>query len=182
MTTWMLVIFAVGFIAGIVVALLWKFLQLRKTAEIVEEVYRRNESQLRDSFGQMSLDALAKSIEIAQKNVQALGAKELDSKKGLIDQQLQNMTGELKKMSDLVKEIEKDREKKFGEITTQLKTTGEQTAQLVQSTSTLREALASTKVRGQWGERMAEDVLRLAGFIENVNYEKQKAIEGIGTR
>ncbi|OGG06376.1 MAG: hypothetical protein A3F83_11895 [Candidatus Glassbacteria bacterium RIFCSPLOWO2_12_FULL_58_11] len=182
MNVLMIVIFAVGFIAGIVVALLWKFLQLRKTAEIVEEVYRRNESQLRDSFGQMSLDALAKSIEIAQKNVQALGAKELDSKKGLIDQQLQNMTGELKKMSDLVKEIEKDREKKFGEITTQLKTTGEQTAQLVQSTSTLREALASTKVRGQWGERMAEDVLRLAGFIENVNYEKQKAIEGVGTR
>jgi DNA recombination protein RmuC len=29
---------------------------------------------------------------------------------------------------------------------------------------------------------MAEDVLRLAGFIENVNYLKQKAIEGIGSR
>jgi len=182
MTILTFAIFALGFIAGIAVALLFKFFKVKKTEDIVEEVYRRNEAQLKDSFGQMSLDALAKSIEIAQKNVEALGAKELDSKKGLIDQQLQNMTGELKKMSDLVKEIEKDREKKFGEITTQLKTTGEQTAQLVQSTSTLREALASTKVRGQWGERMAEDVLRLAGFIENVNYEKQKAIDGIGTR
>lgn len=29
---------------------------------------------------------------------------------------------------------------------------------------------------------MAEDVLRLAGFIENVNYLKQKAIEGAGSR
>ena len=182
MTLWTVSIFALGFMAGIVVALLFKFFQLKKTVQIVDEVYRRNESQLKDSFGQMSLEALAKSVEIAQKNVEALGARELDSKKGLIDQQLQNMTAELKKVSDLVKEFEKDRQQKFGEITTQLKTTSEQTAALIQSTSTLREALASTKVRGQWGERMAEDVLRLAGFIENVNYEKQKTIEGIGTR
>src|SRR5205823_11853370 len=33
-----------------------------------------------------------------------------------------------------------------------------------------------------WGERMADDVLRLAGLVENVNYVRQKAIEGIGSR
>jgi len=37
-------------------------------------------------------------------------------------------------------------------------------------------------MRGQWGERMAEDVLRLAGFIEGINYVKQKTVEGVGTR
>ncbi|MBW7996599.1 MAG: DNA recombination protein RmuC [Candidatus Glassbacteria bacterium] len=180
MISWtVLGVFAAGFLAGFIVAF---FFRKKKTAEIVDEVFRRFETQVRDSFGKMSLDALSKSIEVAQKNVEGLGVKELDSKKGLIDQQLQNMTAELKKVSDLVREIEKDREKKFGEITNQLKTTGEQTTALIQSTSTLREALASTKVRGQWGERMAEDVLRLTGFIENVNYEKQKTIEGIGTR
>jgi len=42
--------------------------------------------------------------------------------------------------------------------------------------------LANTKVRGQWGERMAEDVLKLAGFIENINYLKEKTIEGAGSR
>jgi len=71
---------------------------------------------------------------------------------------------------------------KFGELASQLKTAGEQTTALLQTTNTLREALASTKVRGQWGERMAEDVLQLAGFIENVNYFKQKTIAGDGTR
>ena len=34
----------------------------------------------------------------------------------------------------------------------------------LQTTQSLREALSSTKARGQWGERMAEDVLRLAGL------------------
>jgi DNA recombination protein RmuC len=42
----------------------------------------------------------------------------------------------------------------------------------------LREALANPQARGQWGERMAEDVLRLAGFTEHVNYRKQVHIEG----
>jgi DNA recombination protein RmuC len=175
-------IFAAGFACGIFANFIFKFFKAKKTAEIVDEVYRRNESQLKDSFSQMSHEALSRSIEVAQKNVTGLGAKELDSKKGLIDQQLQNMTGELRRVSDLVKEIEKDREQKFGQITAQLKATGEQTSALIQSTSTLKEALASTKVRGQWGERMAEDVLQMAGFIEHVNYEKQKTIEGIGTR
>jgi DNA recombination protein RmuC len=54
----------------------------------------------------------------------------------------------------------------------------ETTAALASTTQSLREALASPKTRGQWGERMAEDVLRLAGFIEHVNYEKQTAVEG----
>ena len=37
------------------------------------------------------------------------------------------------------------------------------------------------QARGQWGERMAEDVLRAAGMREGINYRKQRAIEG-GTR
>lgn len=111
-----------------------------------------------------------------------LSIKELDNKKGLIDQQLERMGSELEGVSELVKKLEKDREQKFGELTSQLKTAGEQTQALAQTTDSLRQALASTKARGQWGERMAEDVLRLAGFVENINYQKQKAIEGPGSR
>jgi DNA recombination protein RmuC len=81
-----------------------------------------------------------------------------------------------------MKELEKDRVKKFGELASQLNTASQQTAALMQTSNLLREALAGTKTRGQWGERMAEDVLRLAGFIENVNYLKQKAIDGTGSR
>ena len=54
-------------------------------------------------------------------------------------------------------------------------------AELASTAQGLREALASSKTRGQWGERMAEDVLRLAGFVEGVQYRKQKAVAQ-GTR
>jgi len=109
-------------------------------------------------------------------------ANELENKKALIDQQLQQMTVKLENVSMLMKDLEKDRSEKFGQLAGQLQTASQQTQALMQTTNSLREALSSTKARGRWGERMAEDVLRLAGFIENVNYLKQKTIEGVGSR
>ena len=116
------------------------------------------------------------------KRLSDAGSHDLLGKKDLIDQQLQNMKGELEKVTNLVRTLEKDREAKFGELTTQLKTIGEQTVALTSSTSTLREVLASSRSRGQWGERMAEDILRLVGFIEGVNYRKQTSVDGGGSR
>ena len=102
---------------------------------------------------------------------------DLRGKKDLIDQQLQSMKMELGKVTNFVQTLEKDREAKFGQLTAELKAIGEQTVALTSSTSTLREALASSRSRGQWGERMAEDILRLMGLIEGVNYEKQVAVK-----
>jgi len=189
-----------GFMLGFAVAFVLRLIQARTARELADELFRESEEQrkanmdavienVKASFGGLSLDALSKStdefLKLAKARLESereVSAKELDAKKGLIDQQLQRMTSELENVSKLMKELEKDRVEKFGELATQLRTASEQTAALTQTTSTLREALASTRARGQWGERMAEDVLRLAGFIEDVNYLKQKAIDEAGAR
>ena len=44
------------------------------------------------------------------------------------------------------------------------------------SSSALRDILTNTQTRGQWGERMAEDVFRIIGFVEHVNYVKQTTV------
>lgn len=99
-----------------------------------------------------------------------------------VDEGLDRLKAELDKVTSLVRELEKDRENKFGQLTERLKAVGEQTLALNTTTGALREALASSRVRGQWGERMAEDVLRMVGFVEGVNYVKQKAVDGGGAR
>src|SRR5207245_3322935 len=136
--------------------------------------------------GKADIDAVIDNVlKLAKDKLESerqINVHELDAKKVLIDQQLQSMTGELEKVSKLMRDLERDRVEKLGQLANQLQATNAQTAALMQTTSTLREALSSTKARGRWGERMAEDVLRLAGFIENVNYLKQKTIEGVGTR
>ncbi len=190
---WIVVSLAAGFIFGAVVVYFFLAGREKTTREIAGELLGESEARRRSdldaimanikaSFGDMSLEALSKSssqlMELAKAELGAvtrLGSSELSEKKGLIDQQLSNMAGQLESVSAMVKALEKDREQKFGELANNLRTTWEQTQALARSTSALREALASTRARGQWGERMAEDVLRMAGFIENVNYMKQKS-------
>ena len=88
------------------------------------------------------------------------------------------MAGRLDEVGDLVRVFEADRDRKFGQLSQQLSQQSEGLTDLLHTTQSLREVLASPKTRGRWGERMAEDVLRLADFIENVNYRKQRAAVG----
>jgi DNA recombination protein RmuC len=165
------------------------FLLFRQSAAQRQAQLDAVETSLKASFGSLSLEALSRStdefLKLAKTKLDSertVTVSALDEKKGLIDQQLGRMSTELEKVSRLVTDLEKDRAEKYGQLSSHLKTTSEQTAALVQSTNTLREALASTKIRGQWGERMAEDVLRLAGFLEKINYLKQATIQTSGSR
>jgi len=144
---------------------------------LVEEQRRLAEEQ-RDAAVAAAMQQFAVHNQAVLASERVRGSEELEGKKGLIDQQLANMTGELGKVNELVRALEADRQRQYGQLTAQLSANNEGLASLLQTTQSLREALSSTKARGQWGERMAEDVLRLAGFIENVNYRKQRSPEG----
>jgi DNA recombination protein RmuC len=90
---------------------------------------------------------------------------------------------ELDRLGQLVAQVGESSAKRFGRVDEALRLHADVTGKLAASTSTLREALASPQARGRWGERMAEDVLRLAGFVENVNYRKQVSVAGVdGTK
>jgi DNA recombination protein RmuC len=121
--------------------------------------------------------ALVSHLATTNKALMDRGAAELDGKSALINRQLEAMTGELTKVSGLVQDLERDRANQLGELAGQLQEAGRQTQVLAATTYSLREALSSTTARGQWGERMAEDVLRLAGLIEDVNYRKRRALD-----
>jgi DNA recombination protein RmuC len=145
---------------------------------LVDEQGRLAEEH-RDAAVAAAMQQFAVHNEAVLAGERARGSEELDGKKTLIDQQLSVMTGELGKVSELVREFEHQRQQQYGQLSQQLTANHEGLNSLLQTTQSLREALSSTKARGQWGERMAEDVLRLAGFIENVNYRKQRSPDGI---
>jgi DNA recombination protein RmuC len=193
-------IFILGVVFGAVMVIIINWFRRREAKAIAQELITQTEFQkvqdlegvinrIKESFGALSMDALSRNtgefLKLAKETFSKqteLGEKELESKKKLIDQTLELMKGDLQKVEEMVTNFEKDREQKFGELANQLKSSAEQTAKLQQTTDQLRTALASTKARGQWGERMAEDVLRIAGFVEGINYKKQKALETVGTR
>ncbi|MFA5032139.1 MAG: DNA recombination protein RmuC [bacterium] len=192
--------FIIGLITGVVIVFIINWFYKKDAKKVANELLSSTETQnkqdletiisrIKDSFGELSFQALSKSTseflklanETLSKQTQT-GEKALEGKKELIDQNLKNMKDTLQKVQEMITNFEKDRENKFGELSTQLKLTAEQTGKLQETTHQLRSALASTKSRGQWGERMAEDVLRLFGFIEGINYLKQKALETVSKR
>ncbi len=146
----------------------------RRNARTLSEELRRVTARQSES----AVSALATMHRQGVESQLTLGAQQLEGKKELIDQELVEVRDEFQKLQRLVRELEQDRNEKFGMISNQLREASQQTRTLTETTQSLREALSSTKTRGQWGERMAEDVLRLAGLLENVNYRKQRAAEG----
>jgi DNA recombination protein RmuC len=87
---------------------------------------------------------------------------------------------ELRRLHEAVQRLGQYTAQQFGEVDRSLRTQAEVTQALYGTTNSLREALAHTNARGQWGERMADDVLRLAGLLPNVNYQKHTAVAGDG--
>jgi len=104
----------------------------------------------------------------------AAGQQDLAAKKESIAVGLGEVRQELARVTELVGRLGE----KHASVESQLRTHAELTQHLAATTQGLREALANPKARGQWGERMADDILRHAGFVEHVNYEKQTAVEG----
>lgn len=58
-------------------------------------------------------------------------------------------------------------------IREQLANTARITEGLQVSTEGLKNLLANNRLRGEWGEQVAEDLLMAAGFVEKINYVKQ---------
>jgi DNA recombination protein RmuC len=146
-------------------------------AEVEQRAEQRAE---RDEAVRAAIDHLLRMNEQMLAAERRLGAQELDGKKSLIDQELVGVRGELQKLTSLVHDIERERREHVGQLTSQLAEAGRNTQALAETTQSLREALSSTTTRGQWGERMADDVLRLAGFVDGVNYRRRQAIAGSG--
>ena len=166
---------AMGLAVGLIFTLLSRANMKRSFAGISAE--------MKSSFDSLSAEALKKSKEEIEKSHAHLldrlndksdfqtrqHSQELNSKKELIDQQLEQMASKLNRVESYIQEFEVARETRFGALDKQLQN-------LTRTTTSLQQALANNRVRGQWGERIAEDILQLMGFVKDIHYKKQSTI------
>jgi DNA recombination protein RmuC len=101
------------------------------------------------------------------------GARELQARHDSFEQRV----GEL---HELVAGLRRERAEQHGAVEVRLAEVAATSARLADTTQNLRQALASPQARGQWGERMADDVLRAAGLVEGISYSKH-AVTAAGT-
>lgn len=131
---------------------------LRK--QITQEMRLAQEQVLQTARQQMEL-------------AQGQAASQLELRKQAIEHTVAGLKEELGKYQQMLRESEGDRARKFGSLENELKNASSATLKLQETTGRLNNILGNVKLRGQWGERMAEDIIRYAGLIENVNYLKQ---------
>ena len=150
--------------------------RLEESKDRLEEEKKRlleMKEQLQHSFKSLSQDVLRDSqkefLRMADekfKDQSKQNQSHLGEKEQLIQKSLENMDGRLK---DIVQ--------RSTELKTELETSKDETQKLRTTTETLQTLLASSQKRGQWGERLVEDILQYVGLQENINYTKQSTMD-----
>jgi len=187
---WVLIGIVIGAVIGVIVLTLRRSAEkdlAQRLLETTQEEKARELSaiieQLKIGFAALSREALSANtddfLKLARSRLEQQAAQAdqtIEAKKKLIDVRLEEMGTKLANLNNLIQQIEKQRAEAYGTLKGQLEKATQATNRLHETTGQLREALANPQRRGQWGERMAEDVLRLVGFVEGVNYCKQKTV------
>ena len=156
-----IILFVAGFAVGGFVV--WQM----KQRELEDR--RRSEEELEAAFGNLSRQALTENqtqfLELARGEFQKLekhSGEQLNQKKELIDTSLQNITTSILQLNQGTARL-------HGQVESSTK----RIENLTETTNQLRQILSSSQARGQWGERMVEDILNLLGMLEGKNYDKQ---------
>jgi DNA recombination protein RmuC len=120
----------------------------------------------------------AKLLQQQSKGILDLAESKLTGKKEVIDESLKAMNANLARVETLMKSVGEGN----ASVQTRLKDAAGVIKDLNDTAGGLKNALTGNSIRGQWGERMAEDVLRLAGMVEGINYTKQSKLQDSGSR
>ena len=156
-----ILLFLAGFIIGS--AIVWFIRQKELDSTQIRE------DGLKEIFGNISREALDQNIETFLKLAESKFGEllkssdvQLDEKKKLIDLSIKEMKNQLGGLG-----------KQTSELKGQMEASQKGITELSDTTAQLRQILSSSQARGQWGERMVEDILDFIGLVEGVNYDKQ---------
>lgn len=151
---------------------------------------RQRQPQLGQAFEQQAQKTLALMMqEIVKTTREQLGAEKRDISETIAkDLKLQTDTfkeltsslkHEIEQRQREIRQLEEDRNQKYGQIAQALTDYKHLTEELRGSTEQLKRVLSSNQLRGSWGELQAEKILQAAGMVEGYHYAKQQPIAGL---
>lgn len=160
-------------VIGVLLYLVYqKLSQLSSSDQLDEEKTKNIVNQV---FGEVANKVVAQTKQVLSSDKEAI-FKDNENKRQVLEKLVGDLKKEIDERQDEIRGLEKDRNKKFGEITTAISEHRKLTEELKTSTETLARVLSNNQTRGQWGERIIEDILQNAGLIENVHYARQQAL------
>lgn len=172
MNAWMIVSLLLGVGAGVAIALLWAR-QRRPEPDPAE--------RLREAFRALAAESLKDNNEqflrLAEENLrrfQQQAKGELEQKEKSIENLVKPINEALKKTTEQIEALERDRRQTHGAISQHLQSMAENQKALQDETRNLVNALRKPEVRGRYGEMTLRRIAELAGMVEHCDFTEQE--------
>ena len=145
----------------------------------------RTQAQLKDSFGALSADALARNneqfLQLARtelERVRQSAQAELVEKETAIQGLVAPIREGLERYDRRLHDIELARLESFAALSERMEFMATASDLLRGETANLARALRSSNVRGAWGELQLKRVVELAGMVEHCDFTTQHTVDG----
>lgn len=167
-------------VVGLILAVLYLWQKTQKP-DIKNEV--------EDKIAKVASEALKSNSEqfiILAKEILGSEKKEiktdLEGKKSLINELIKEIREDIRKNELRVRQSDDDRIKSYSSLKQELESYQRVTGELKLSTDKLRSLLSNNQLRGAFGEQVAENLLKMSGFVIGQDYFKNTSQSEEGTR
>lgn len=134
-------------------------------------------------------DVINKAVkQLVQMNDEKLQAKEenikinLENKTAAFEKIAKEIKDLIEKTENKIEKTDKDRISSFSKLKEAIENQAKVTEQLSVTTESLKRVLSNNQMRGQFGEQVAENLLKMSGFVKGVDYDFNKEQKSSGTR
>lgn len=165
-----------GLIVGVIVVLVIKGKDSKK--EDLESSIKQLLPDLMKSVNEQVIQLADQKLGAEKKEIRA----DMEGKRQEIERLIKMIQDDLKDSKNRLNESEKERVDMFSSLKTSLDDYKKITDQLAVSTESLKKVLSNNQLRGQFGEQVADELLKMAGFVRGVDYEFNKEQAGSETR
>lgn len=154
----------------IIMFLLWFKNDLQKRQkEDFKNIHNELMNESMTKLSQISKDALKSDKETI--------TTDLKNKKEVMESMVKSIQEDLEKRHKELVESRTENMKYFGDIKRQIEEHQKATKDLDETASKLARVMSNNQVRGEWGEKILEDILVSAGLEKGVHYKTQETMD-----
>jgi len=174
-----------GAIIAVIIIVINKKAQSKNNEQVKTDVVQNVELRIREMMPELMREASSSLISMAD---QKLGAEkneiktDLENKRFAIETLVKKIEEELNKTNQNLDKAEKERIGSYNELKTEIDLHRKVTDQLSITTDQLKRVLSNNQMRGAFGETIAEDLLKMCGFVKGVDFDYNKVQGDIDTR
>jgi len=171
----------IALIGGILLGIGIFYFFFKNTHKQKEEISETISQKLTEILPSVLDQANESLIRMADQKLGAESSKsriDLENKRAEIERLVKQIQEDLKESKKELEVSEKDRISSFSALKNSLDEYKKITEQLSVSTENLKKVLSNNQMRGQFGEQVADDLLKMAGFVVGQTYTRQESENG----